>query len=387
MMTLDDVTVIIPAVVKTDEQMIWLLQAIESVRDNGCKMIVADNGGHFLNDLQCNDVQIVAALAKSGVSYTRNCAVQSVTTKLFLPLDCDDMLAKDAISKMLEAYNDTGYPVYSDIEYFGIKNVSHYALLDFSCELVKQKVSIAPVTVLQSVDQWKSIGGWDETIEFYEDGEYNARLFLRYCGVLIPEPLLKYRQHSEQRTRKYSAVEKGLYTNEVMSRIRRITMSCPGCGGKRRSRTTTTESTTVSMTPALVLSDTVDCKSQGKVYANYVGGKGRGPHYYRGVFTKFPYRVEYGQSYCVDPNDAIEQSQVGVIPVFFIKIPDPVAPVPEVVQPEVVAEVGNDASPFTVSVDDIGEFAEEPELKRTPVTSVPQRTPVEDKKGERKFRH
>ena len=41
----------------------------------------------------------------------------------------------------------------------------------------------------------------------------------------------------------------------------------------------------------------------GRVLSRYVGGRGRGKHYYRGMQTKFPYKVTYGDLVYADPAD------------------------------------------------------------------------------------
>lgn len=50
-----------------------------------------------------------------------------------------------------------------------------------------------------------------------------------------------------------------------------------------------------------------------RVRARYLGGKGKGPHYYKGIGTGYRYKVVYGGEYMVDPSDVVtEQHQVGL---------------------------------------------------------------------------
>jgi hypothetical protein len=43
--------------------------------------------------------------------------------------------------------------------------------------------------------------------------------------------------------------------------------------------------------------------SEGRVLAHYVGGSGRGTHYYQGLATKFQYKVLFGQYLYADEQD------------------------------------------------------------------------------------
>lgn len=51
--------------------------------------------------------------------------------------------------------------------------------------------------------------------------------------------------------------------------------------------------------------------SSSSVQARYIGGKGKGKHYYRGPVTKFAYKVTHGDVVNVDPRDADANETVG----------------------------------------------------------------------------
>ena len=219
------VSVIIPAYCDTSQKVDWLLECIESVVKQDAEIIIYDDGSpsNVTIDLMMfgNRVRYYRG-DQVGVSHARNEAVKLATCELILPLDCDDKLHPNAISRLLSVW-DGETPVYPDVAKFGAENVPHYALLDFSCDHILKHVGFSSVNVLHRKKQWESIGGWNEELDFFEDGEYNARLFSKYCGKRFPEPLVMYRIHDSQRTVKYKK-QSAYYANKIMQMIRRLEM-------------------------------------------------------------------------------------------------------------------------------------------------------------------
>ena len=300
-----DVTIIIPSYVTDKQSYDWLKECISSALLQDCQVVVYDDNSVvdpfvLLNEFDnVENLHVYKGSSHKGVSYARNRAVEHVSTSLILPLDCDDLLVEGAVDKLLSVW--TGVPVYPDLSKFGLVEVPHYRLLDFSCDLLKEKLGISSVNVLHSIDQWRYIGGWNEQLDLYEDAEYNARLMLMYCGIAYHEPLVRYRQHASQRTRK---IKDSAYSVEVsrniLDNLRRIQMGCPSCGGKRRTAT----NSMTSVAPVAVNPANLPGEQNGRVLSLYVGGKGQGAHYYKGISTHFAYKVVYGEYYYVDPNDA-----------------------------------------------------------------------------------
>jgi len=157
------------------------------------------------------------------------------------------------------------------------------------------------VNVLHSKRQWEQVGGYDQSIEFYEDGEYNARLLSTYCGIRCPFPLVEYRMHPQQRTRQYDK-ESSIYAKKILSKIRRTIMPCASCGGKRK---TTSSYTGSGAFPQNMIQDPthMPLTKDGLVLVQYVGGQGRGKHYYEGLVSKVAYRVSWGVYLYADPRD------------------------------------------------------------------------------------
>lgn len=242
-----------------------------------------------------------------GVSYARNRCVEMVDTPLIYPMDCDDVLVPGAISKLL-TYWDGNTPVYSDLLMFGDGGTQFRQLPQFTCENVKAKLGIASVNVLHTVEQWKSIGGWDESLTLYEDAEYNARLMLTHCGVKYPAPLVQYRQHSNQRTQVHKNKAKQL-ADDILAKMRGYEMACVTCGsGSRRSKVGVAPKTPAKMVTSSVghgssMAPSIPGKSTQMVKAHYMGGKGKGPHYQRGLSTGYAYKVVYDMELMVDYKD------------------------------------------------------------------------------------
>jgi hypothetical protein len=299
-----DVTIIIPAYVTDDQSLGWLYECVQSALNQDCQVVVYDDCSRLdIEKLKSDfnnvgNLRVFKGTSHKGVSYARNRAVEYATTNLILPLDCDDILADGTVEKLLNLWSGT--PVYPDLSKFGITEVPHYRLLDFSCDLLQKKLGISSVNVLHSVDQWRSVGGWDEHLDLYEDADYNAKLMLMYCGMNLHEPLVRYRQHDSQRTRRIKDTNISVdIARDILNGLRRLTVGCPSCGGKRRSA-----SSAVVKQVAPVAPESLPGTQDGRVLALYIGGKGQATHYYRGVSTKFAYKVKYGEYYYVDPSDA-----------------------------------------------------------------------------------
>lgn len=350
-----DVTVIIPSYVIDEQSYAWLKECISSALKQDCQVVVYDDYspvdvGMIIGELNSENLKVYKGTSHRGVSYARNRAAEYAITNLILPLDCDDLLEDGAVDKMLSVW--TGIPVYPDLSKFGMTEVSHYRLLDFSCDLLKEKLGISSVNVLHSVDQWRSIGGWNEKLDLYEDAEYNARLMLTYCGVNYHEPLVRYRQHPSQKTRKVKdSVSSVEVSRDILNSLRRITMTCPSCGGKRRS---VVEATAINRTVVAVNPANLPGEKDGRILALYTGGKGQGTHYYKGVATHFAYKVLYGEYYYVDPMDATSSATPGRRSLFV-----------KVEKPEVQTKVAEQ------------KLQEVENISRTPVAAV-TKSPIEE---------
>jgi hypothetical protein len=311
-----DVSIIIPVYIRTDEELEWLDECVESAIKQDCEVVVYNDGSPVdpYDLLTKYPVIYEHGLRKHGAAHARNEATKLATKDLILPLDCDDRLVDGAVDKLLSVW-DGEVPVYPDISKFGDEYIEHYVLLDWDCDNIFRYVGFSSVNVLHKREYWQVLGGWNEHLEFYEDGEYNARLFSQWCGVRYPEPLVEYRQHATQRTKIYRQ-QSAAYARMVLAQSRRLTMACKGCGGKKRAVVTGAATVrnpgapqrVMTVEEAIAMASTMPGEVDGRVLAVYVGGKGQGKHYYKGPKTKYPYKVVHGQNVYVDEEDTDEKT-------------------------------------------------------------------------------
>lgn len=366
-----DVTIIVPVYCTTEESLEWLGECLESAKKQDCYIVAVDDGSPLDASSIIRKFRGIDYYngAHHGVAATRNQAVLRATTQLILPLDCDDRLVSGSVSKLLGRW-DNSTPVYPDVRKFGEINEPHYVLLDFTCEHIYTHVGFTSVNVLHRRDQWKAIGGWNSSLEFYEDGEYNARLFSIWCAVHFPEPLVEYRIHSTQRTKTYKA-QSAAYAKIVLSMIRRLDMPCTSCSKRRGNVTDLSNMDTSGNTLRVAGANTpVDVNSlpgeiDGRILSEYTGGQGRGKHYYRGVNTNFAYKVQYKDLVYADPADVKDPANTSyndrslLVKVIQRKIIPTPTPFPVVTtQPDIVPEV------------DVAPIVEKPAVVRKPKTDV-----------------
>lgn len=307
---MESVSIIVPVYCRNEQDLAWLGECLASVEGQADEIVIWDDGSPV--DVVAPSKYACGKGDHKGVSAARNSAVRLARTDLIFPVDCDDVLVPDAISTMLAHWD--GVPMYSDVYKFGVDNIPHYQLLDFNCDILAKKVGIAGVGVLHSKQQWEAVGGWDERLDFYEDGEYNARLFLNYCARHVRLPLYGYRSHANQRTKlnEHRSVQ---MMRKVLAMVqdyeRSMTMGCPGCG-PRRTRPTNPRPVTATRSSSdrgrgsfqQRVAELPGSSGDGKVFAHYIGGAGKGTHYYRGPVTRFAYKVRHDDIVSgVDPRD------------------------------------------------------------------------------------
>jgi hypothetical protein len=245
-----------------------------------------------------------------GAGLARNVAAKHVKTELLLPLDCDDILVPDAVRELVKRWK--GVPVYPDLFMFGKQSHAHYQMMDFTCSIAENKLGFSSVCVLHSKEQWRSLDGWRTDLRWYEDGEYNARLMLTYCGLHVRQPLYGYRVHDYQTSKTIPRIEAKAYADEVLQKARSSVMGCP-CKGKKFNKNIFGGMTMTQSNGDAMASFSIPGATDEPVLAQYVGGKGMAAHYYRGPKTRFAYKVEHGNFYRVDPRDVVyDPNQTGV---------------------------------------------------------------------------
>lgn len=195
-----EITVIIPAKIRVPQEAEWLKVALKSV-PAGIPIVLVND--HSL--VPWADVEAVCKFKKSikvkhlleerkGLAAARNFAMEDVKTKYFFPLDADDYLAPGALQTALDAYPGDGF-LYGSTILFDDEQRTTYQAQEYDYAKLMEAV-YWPNGCLQLTENWKAVGGWDETLPLYEDWDYWLRSGkLGICGHHIADTLYCYRRN------------------------------------------------------------------------------------------------------------------------------------------------------------------------------------------------
>ena len=264
-----DVSIIMPARITSEQHLKWLGQALDSalLQDHVADIVVVNDHSTVswksLTGLFSEErLRGYAAKDGSGVAYARNLAAEKATGPLLLPLDADDKLPKNAVTRFLEAWtggegSKSGI-VYSDVMMFGDGTRRSYVAPKYSFETLLHATYMT-IGCLHRKSDWVRAGGWNPQLDIgFEDWEYWIHLGeLGVCGHHVNEVLYEYRRHGEGRTAKLRADEDGWNTAYAALRNLhtdtfngRLPMGC--CGGSRSK---------ASRLPASATAEVVDATS------------------------------------------------------------------------------------------------------------------------------
>lgn len=314
------VSIIIPVYATQEQDITFLIQAIESAIKQGEVVVVDDDSPYEVNPDRLPAGVKFASVEHGGKGAARNLAVSGATYSLVYPLDADDWLEEGAIDYLFSQWS--GVPLYTNLKKVYTTNdraADCHQLPNFSCELLAT-TCISSVNVLHTKAQHKAVGGWPLDMDLYEDWWYNANLFWRFGakkvgqiikGVNIRQPLVNYRQHTGQSIVRLKNTE--LVTRQkLLEKLARLEETTGmACCGKRRTksnqiissvaaRTATTSSRTRPMTPL--------ANGGESVKALFLDGKGQGKHGYRGVSTRHLYYGKHGEIINADKRDTIDRA-------------------------------------------------------------------------------
>lgn len=348
-----DVTIITPAYIDTEEKAQFLADMALSC-DNQARVIVVDDGspGDLEGFLQHYPVWGFERIEHAGKSVARNRAAELAETNTIYPLDADDALMPGAMSYLYSHWK--GIPLYSDLlKWYTDDKMVHHFCTNFSCALVRTQF-LSSVNILHGKDQWAQVGGWTPGMQLFEDWEYCARLMWAFCGQRLGRALIKYRQHGAQSTvvlKTQEGAAKRRTLQAIADFIERNTMVKPCCGGRKQRDAQAPNPVSLPATapppapPQAFGFERLPGAAQGAqiVRATYLNESHRlaGPQIYRGLTTRYPYRVQYGVTIDVDIRDTCteEDRNAGRSKSMLVRYPEPVAaapapvPAPQVVQP------------------------------------------------------
>lgn len=188
-----DITVIIPAKLRNNQEAEWLIIALASIPKGYPIVLVNDHS-------EVEFPQVKPALlidnkyGTNGLAATRNHAMKFVETEYFFPLDADDYLMPNALEIALSNYQGKGY-LYGSTLLFNDKQRTVYKVRPFDiCKLLE--AVYWPNGCLQKTENYHKVGGWDESLILYEDWDYWLRSAKAgITGHYIDDVLYCYRQN------------------------------------------------------------------------------------------------------------------------------------------------------------------------------------------------
>lgn len=136
--------------------------------------------------------------SNQGLSAARNAGVRATSAPFFVPLDADDRIAPQFISKLLpplRADPTLGY-CYSHAELFGAAQGVWASPTYDPQRLLVENLSVATAVVRRVA--FDEAGGYGrDMVHGFEDWDFwLALLSLGYHGRCVPEPLFEYRKHA-----------------------------------------------------------------------------------------------------------------------------------------------------------------------------------------------
>lgn len=192
------VTVIVPVWLRSETDIDWLLEAVESVFDQTvlCNTIIVENGSSLLPDM---DGRVTIIHSEKGLSIARNAGVRASSTEFFFPLDANDWLPQNAIETALKKMPPTGFLYGSTMLFSQARGMGDQHLYDAKPYDFREimKMVYFPNGALQRRADWEATGGYREDLPFLEDWDYWMTAGEKgICGTAIPDVLYWYRQHS-----------------------------------------------------------------------------------------------------------------------------------------------------------------------------------------------
>lgn len=199
---MSDVSIIIPAYIRDEQERTWLFQAIQSVRKSSfrdrCEIIVVDDGSIRPIEDDPEAYRLVRLDRNRGPGAARNTGIHLATTPWIIPLDADDLINPRGIETLYHGKCEQGI-VYGDLEYIDGKTGFHRCE-DFGLFYLQRFAGPMPVTTIYTKQTWKAVGGYDESLEGLEDIDFVIRCLVRgICGQHIDGTIFRYRIHTGSR--------------------------------------------------------------------------------------------------------------------------------------------------------------------------------------------
>jgi glycosyltransferase involved in cell wall biosynthesis len=145
---------------------------------------------------QAGRVQLLAQ-ANGGVARARNAGAARARGQFLVFLDADDLLEPAYVERCLAALHSAPPSVayaYTRMRYFGATEGIYRSKPFGRWKLIRGNFVNASALVRR--EAFEAVGGFDPTLTGHEDHGFWVDLLERgWGGVLVPEPLLRYRRH------------------------------------------------------------------------------------------------------------------------------------------------------------------------------------------------
>lgn len=232
------VTVVIPVGPGHSDYLIDAIDSLVAQTYQNWRCIVVNDSGKPLGWLP-PFVKVLETGGGLGPSAARNMGINASNTHLFLPLDADDYLQPDALDILIATWRDQPNKTYVYADFMVAETGEVKPCVEFSCEAL-QRQAIHSVTALYPKAAWTEIGGFDESLNSWEDWDFVISIANQgYCGVRVPHPLLYYRLGAGSRRESMYADRTTMYANLSDKwrnfLVEKDTMGC-GCGGGTSNR-------------------------------------------------------------------------------------------------------------------------------------------------------
>jgi glycosyltransferase involved in cell wall biosynthesis len=180
----------------------YLREAVDSVLDQGAKVIVVDDGSsdpetHAALDSLADEVTVTRQ-ENRGVAHARNAGLGEVETRYAIILDADDRLAAgalDALREPLDVNPSLGFS-FGTMRFFGAWEGT-LDFPDYNPYHLLHRHTIG-LSALARRELFEATGGFDPAFEEYEDWELwlNA-LGHGFRGRKVDAVTLEYRRHED----------------------------------------------------------------------------------------------------------------------------------------------------------------------------------------------
>jgi glycosyltransferase involved in cell wall biosynthesis len=207
------------------------------------EVIVVNDSGETLPLGPYPFARVIDVGPRAGVSAARNAGLKAARGPLAFFLDADDVILPRTLEKMARRYaqGDTGY-VYSGWWYaHADAPAEEHLSWDWRPDwwIGDDMRGIHSVSVLMATEDALRLGGFDEAIPYFEDGEFFMRAAIAgLCGARVPDALVLYRMGTGERRRKLLETKEavGAYLREAHGDyIRGEKEPMPCCGGNAQA--------------------------------------------------------------------------------------------------------------------------------------------------------